>query len=78
MTDPYLDTLKILTVDVGTTDTTCVDGDVDIILLECLELELFLVEGLPPVTHVNWCPELWEEATYFLGSLTTNPVAVSG
>jgi hypothetical protein len=70
--------LKILTVDVGTTNTTCVNGNVDIILLECLELEFFLVEGLPPVTHVNKCAGLREEVTYFLGSLTTNPVAVSG
>lgn len=38
---------------VGTADATGVDRDVDIILLECLELEFLFVEGLPSDTPVN-------------------------
>jgi len=34
-------------VNIGTADTTCVNGNIDIIFFECLELELLLVEGLP-------------------------------
>jgi hypothetical protein len=47
--------LPYLTVDVGTTDTACIDGDVDIVFLECLELELLLMERLPSVIRVNGC-----------------------
>lgn len=36
--------LAHLTVDVGTTDTACVDGNVDIIFFECLELEFLFVK----------------------------------
>lgn len=63
---------------VGTTDTTCVDCDVNIIFLECLELEFFLVEGLPSVGRVNGGSQSQAGGSYCLGSLMTNPVAVSG
>jgi hypothetical protein len=70
--------IPCLTVDVGTTDTACINGDVDIVFLKCLELELLLVERLPSVIRVNGCSPTWQTVTYCLGSLTTNPVAVSG
>ena len=38
------------TVYVGAADTACINGDIDIVLFECLQLELFLVERLPSVT----------------------------
>lgn len=63
---------------VGAANTTGVDRDIDIILSECLELELLLVKALPSVILVNEHLPFQVGELYCLGSLMTKPVAVSG
>lgn len=41
------------TVDIGTADTAGVNGDVDIMVFEFFQRELFLVETLPPGLYVS-------------------------